>query len=97
MLEFVTFLISRILWLIALFVTMWQPLPIAAIIIVSEAVERNDVWQGRGVDMAVVVYIKLDLMLRNRCKIEMNTAQLRFRYINLAHKHNKSVQRGRVS
>ena len=32
---------------------------------------------------------------RIRCKIEMNAAQLRFRYINLA--NVKSVQRGRVS
>ena len=37
--------------------------------------------------MAVVVYIKMDLMLRNRnrSKIETNAAQLRFRYVNLAH------------
>ena len=42
-----------------------------------------------------MVYVIIDLMLRIRCKIEMNAAQLRFRYINLA--HVKSVQRGRVS
>ena len=48
--------------------------------------------QGKGV---LMVYVIIDLMLRIRCKIEMNAAQLRFRYINLA--HVKSVQRGRVS
>ena len=41
--------------------------------------------EEEGVLIAVVVYIKLDLMLRYRCKIEMNAAQLRFRCINLAH------------
>ena len=53
--------------------------------------KRNDARQG----MAVVVYAIMDLMLRIRCKTEMNGAQLRFRYINLV--HVKSVQRGRVS
>ena len=43
----------------------------------------------------LMVYVIIDLMLRIRCKIEMNAAQLRFRYINLV--HVKSVQRGRVS
>ena len=48
--------------------------------------------QGKGV---LMVYVIIDLMLRIRCKIEMYAAQLRFRYISLA--HVKSVQRGRVS
>ena len=49
----------------------------------------------RGKEGVLMVYVIIDLMLRIRCKIEMNAAQLRFRYINLA--HVKSVQRGRVS
>eukprot|EP00984_Skeletonema_dohrnii_P005241 scaffold1835_cov95-Skeletonema_dohrnii-CCMP3373.AAC.5 len=48
-----------------------------------------------GKEGVLMVYVIIDLMLRIRCKIEMNAAQLRFRYINLA--HVKSAQRGRVS
>ena len=48
-----------------------------------------------GKEGVLMVYVIIDLMLRIRCKIEMNAAQLRFRYINLV--HVKSVQRGRVS
>ena len=39
----------------------------------------------RGKEGVLMVYVILDLMLRIRCKIEMNAAQLRCRYINLAH------------
>jgi len=49
----------------------------------------------RGKEGVLMVYVILGLMLRIRCKIEMNAAHLRFRYINLV--HVKSVQRGRVS
>jgi len=90
---------------------MMQPLTIAALILwesvirvgcsssrrigVGEKEERETTRGKEGVLMAVVVYVIIDLMLRIRCKIEMNAAQLRFRYINLV--HIKSVQRGRVS
>ena len=67
-----------------MFVKMMQPLTIAALTVfrvgcsssrrigVGEKEERETTRGKEGVLMAVVVYVITDLMLRIRCKIEMN-------------------------
>jgi len=66
---------------------------------VQEGLGEREMTRGKDKEgvLVLMVYVILGLMLRIRCKIEMNAAHLRFRYINLVHVKSVQRQRGRVS